>query len=34
MRLPHAHDAEVLAAESAARARLSKAPVTGGVELF
>jgi len=33
-RLPHAHDAEVLAAESAARARLSKAPVTGGVELF
>lgn len=33
-RLPHAHDAEVLAAESAIRARLSKAPVTGGVELF
>ncbi len=33
-RLPHAHDAEVAAAESAVRARLSKAPVTGGVELF
>ncbi len=33
-RLPHAHDAEVLAAESAARARLSHTPVSGGVELF
>jgi len=33
-RLPHAHEAEVAAAESAVRARLSKAPVTGGVELF
>ena len=36
-RLPHAHDAEVAAvaaAESAVRARLSRAPVTGGVELF
>lgn len=31
-RLPHAHD--VVAAETAVRARLSKAPVTGGVELF
>jgi len=33
-RLPHAHDAEVAAAESAARARLSRTPVSGGVELF
>jgi chemotaxis protein CheD len=33
-RLPHAHEAEVAATESAVRARLSKAPVTGGVELF
>ena len=35
-KLPHAHEAEaeVAAAESAVRARLSKAPVTGGVELF
>lgn len=33
-RLPHAHEAEVLAAESAVRARLSKTPVSGGVELF
>lgn len=33
-RLPHAHEAEVAAAESAVRARLSRAPVTGGVELF
>nr|WP_295376043.1 chemoreceptor glutamine deamidase CheD [Pseudoxanthomonas sp.] len=33
-RLPHAHDAEVVAAESAARARLSRTPVSGGVELF
>lgn len=33
-RLAHAHEAEVVAAESAVRARLSKAPVTGGVELF
>ena len=33
-RLPHAHEADVAAAESAVRARLSKAPVTGGVELF
>lgn len=33
-RLPLAHEAEVAAAESAVRARLSRAPVTGGVELF
>ncbi|HVK51808.1 MAG TPA: chemoreceptor glutamine deamidase CheD [Pseudoxanthomonas sp.] len=33
-RLPHAHDAEVVAAETAARARLSRTPVSGGVELF
>lgn len=33
-RLPHAHEAELVAAESAVRARLSRAPVTGGVELF
>ncbi|WP_101924776.1 MULTISPECIES: chemoreceptor glutamine deamidase CheD [Luteimonas] len=33
-RLPHAHEAEVAATESAVRARLSRAPVTGGVELF
>lgn len=33
-RLPHAHDAEVVAAESAARARLAQAPASGGVELF
>ncbi|WP_454831185.1 chemoreceptor glutamine deamidase CheD [Pseudoxanthomonas wuyuanensis] len=33
-RLPHAHEAEVVAAESAVRARLSRTPVTGGVELF
>ncbi len=33
-RPPHAHEAEVAATESAVRARLSKAPVTGGVELF
>ncbi|WP_045727399.1 chemoreceptor glutamine deamidase CheD [Xanthomonas sp. GPE 39] len=34
-RLPHAHEeAEVAAAESAVRARLAKAPVTGAVELF
>lgn len=33
-RLPHAHDAEVMAAETAARARLSRTPVSGGVELF
>lgn len=33
-RLPHAHDAEVAAAESAARAALSNKPVSGGVELF
>ena len=35
-KLPHAHEAEaeVAAAESAVRARLSKAPVSGGVELF
>ncbi len=33
-RLPHAHEAEVLAAETAVRARLSKTPVSGGVELF
>ena len=33
-RLPHAHEAEVAAAESAARARLSRTPVSGGVELF
>lgn len=33
-RLPHVHEAEVLAAESAVRARLSHTPVSGGVELF
>ena len=33
-RLPHAHEAEVAAAESAARARLFSAPVAGSVELF
>jgi len=33
-RLPHAHEAEVAAAESAVHARLSRAPVTGGGELF
>ena len=35
-KLPHAHEAEaeVAAVESAVRARLSKAPVSGGVELF
>lgn len=33
-RLPHAHEAEVVAAESAVRARLSHTPVSGGVELF
>jgi chemotaxis protein CheD len=33
-RLPHAHGAEVVAIETAIRARLSSAPVTGGVELF
>jgi len=33
-RLPHAHDAEVVATESAARARLAHAPASGGVELF
>lgn len=33
-RLPHAHDAEVAAAESAARAELSRKPRSGGVELF
>ncbi len=33
-RLPHAHDAEVAAAESAVRARLSRTPVCGDVELF
>lgn len=33
-RLPHAHDAEVVAAESVVRARLSRTPVSGGVELF
>jgi chemotaxis protein CheD len=33
-RLPHAHDAEVLAAETAVRAKLSRTPVSGGVELF
>ncbi|WP_037082547.1 chemoreceptor glutamine deamidase CheD [Pseudoxanthomonas sp. J35] len=33
-RLPHAHDAAVAAAESAVRARLSRTPVSGGVELF
>lgn len=33
-RLPHAHEAEVLAAETAVRARLSRTPVSGGVELF
>jgi chemotaxis protein CheD len=33
-RLPHAHGAEVVEMESAIRARLSSAPLTGGVELF
>jgi len=33
-RLPHAHDAEVAAAETAARASMSKKPASGGVELF
>ncbi|UWX03435.1 chemoreceptor glutamine deamidase CheD [Pseudoxanthomonas sp. NC8] len=33
-RLPHAHDAEVAAAESAVRQRLSRTPVSGDVELF
>ncbi|MET0288216.1 MAG: chemoreceptor glutamine deamidase CheD [Pseudoxanthomonas sp.] len=33
-RLPHAHDAEVVAAETAVRATLSKTPVAGDVELF
>ena len=33
-RLPHAHDAEVAAAERAARAVLSRKPRSGGVELF
>ncbi|WP_058834680.1 chemoreceptor glutamine deamidase CheD [Luteimonas abyssi] len=33
-RLPHAHDAEVAAAETAVRARLSGSPSSGGVELF
>ncbi|HZF99235.1 MAG TPA: chemoreceptor glutamine deamidase CheD [Pseudoxanthomonas sp.] len=33
-RLPHAHGAEVVEMESTIRARLSSAPVTGGVELF
>jgi len=33
-RLPHAHEAEVVAAESAVRASLSRTPVSGGVELF
>lgn len=32
--LPHAHEAEVAATESAVCAQLSLAPVTGGVELF
>lgn len=33
-RLPHAHEAEVAAAETAVRARLSSKPASGGVELF
>jgi len=33
-RLPHAHDAELIANESAARARLARTPASGGVELF
>ncbi|QDW65524.1 chemoreceptor glutamine deamidase CheD [Luteimonas granuli] len=33
-RLPHAHEAEVAAAETAVRARLSAKPASGGVELF
>ncbi|MCD9034014.1 chemoreceptor glutamine deamidase CheD [Luteimonas sp. Y-2-2-4F] len=33
-RLPHAHGAEVVAAETAVRARLSGTPASGGVELF
>jgi chemotaxis protein CheD len=33
-RLPHAHGAEVAATETAVRTRLSRTPVSGGVELF
>ena len=33
-RLPHAHEAEVAAAETAVRASLSRKPASGGVELF
>ncbi|PJJ99357.1 chemotaxis protein CheD [Lysobacteraceae bacterium NML91-0213] len=33
-RLPHAHEAEVAATETAVRARLSGSPASGGVELF
>ena len=33
-RLPHAHEAEVAATETAVRARLSAKPASGGVELF
>ena len=33
-RLPHAHEAEVAATETAVRARLSGTPTSGGVELF
>ncbi|RXR06645.1 chemoreceptor glutamine deamidase CheD [Pseudoxanthomonas composti] len=33
-RLPHAHDAEVVAAETAVRANLSRTPVSGDIELF
>ncbi len=33
-RLPHVHEAEVAATESAVRARLARAPVSGAVELF
>ncbi|WP_407351644.1 chemoreceptor glutamine deamidase CheD [Luteimonas sp. R10] len=33
-RLPHAHEAEVAATESAVRAQLSRTPLCGGVELF
>jgi len=33
-RLPHAHEAEVAATETAVRASLSRKPTSGGVELF
>jgi chemotaxis protein CheD len=33
-RLPHAHDAEVMAAERAIAQKLAVAPVAGDIELF